>query len=185
MDIMNRCSISRNNTEQVLQSQITDLQSNIVVSGTNVAVGPNALNYLSTGTNNAAIGNAAGGGQYGITTGTILEFDLGGNVLPTAGTYRQWLLLTLPLPLSMPLISFGSQTQLYQAQRPLPQIPSITLSHGLVLHMVTQPTWTPPLECGYAQQQDFGSLPSLFCESYSGYPAWVFFHNGTAVSGRA
>jgi len=30
---MNRHSISGNNTEQVLQSQITDLQSNIVVDG--------------------------------------------------------------------------------------------------------------------------------------------------------
>jgi len=23
---------------------------------------------------------------------------------------------------------------------------------------------------------------SIFCENYSGYPAWVFFHNGTAVN---
>jgi len=66
---MNRCSISGNNTEQVLQSQITDLQSNIVVTGTNVAVGPNALNIVTTGTGNTAIGNDAGGSPYGVLTG--------------------------------------------------------------------------------------------------------------------
>jgi len=161
---MNRRSISGNNTEQVLQSQITNLQSNLVAMRTNLAVGPNALNYLSTGTNNTAVGNTSRGGQYGIMTGsnnvigagsgescenrsnntflgtntaltagqtlfsdsialgasavisnsnqlmvtsnvnlfnmaglatstgtgtgTILEFDLAGNVLPTAGTYK-------------------------------------------------------------------------------------------------
>jgi len=65
MDIMNRRSISGNNTEQVLQSQITDLQRNIVVTGTNVAVGPNALNILTTGMGNTAIVNGAGGSPYG------------------------------------------------------------------------------------------------------------------------
>jgi len=70
MDIMNRHSISGNNTEQVLQSQITDLQSNIVVSGTNIAVGPNALNQVTTGTGNTAIGSDAGGSPYGIATGS-------------------------------------------------------------------------------------------------------------------
>jgi len=141
------------------------LQSNIISTGTNLAVGPDALTQVTTGTNNTAIGNTAGGGQYGITTGsgnvmlgvgsgggcengsnntflgngtvfkpgityfnvsialgagavisnynqlmvasnvtafniaglaaltgtgtgTILEFDLGGNVIPTAGTYK-------------------------------------------------------------------------------------------------
>jgi len=67
---MNRRSISGNNTEQVLQSQITNLQRNIVVTGTNVAVGPNALNILTTGTGNTAIGNDAGGSPYGVATGS-------------------------------------------------------------------------------------------------------------------
>jgi len=69
MDIMNRPSISGNNTEQVLQSQITDLQSNIVITGTNIAVGPNALNILTTGMGNAAIGSDAGGSPYGVAAG--------------------------------------------------------------------------------------------------------------------
>jgi hypothetical protein len=67
---MNRRSISGNHTEQVLQSQITNLQSNIVVTGTNVAVGPNALNILTTGTGNTAIGNDAGGSPYGVAEGS-------------------------------------------------------------------------------------------------------------------
>jgi len=67
---MNRRSISGNNTEQVLQSQITDLQSNIVVSGTNVVVGPNALNIVTTGTGNTAIGSDAGGSPYGVAEGS-------------------------------------------------------------------------------------------------------------------
>jgi len=69
-NIMSRRSISGNNTEQVLQSEITDLQSNIVVSGTNVAVGPNALNQVTTGTGNTAIGSDAGGSPYGIAAGS-------------------------------------------------------------------------------------------------------------------
>jgi len=55
MNIMNRHSISGNNTEQVLQYQIADLQSNIVVTGTNLGVGLGALNWLTTGTNNIAL----------------------------------------------------------------------------------------------------------------------------------
>jgi hypothetical protein len=44
LNIMNRRSISGNNTEQVLQSQITDLQDNIIVTGTNLGVGTGVLN---------------------------------------------------------------------------------------------------------------------------------------------
>jgi len=45
---MNRRSISGNNTKQVLQSQITDLQDNLVVTGTKVGAGPGALNQVTT-----------------------------------------------------------------------------------------------------------------------------------------
>jgi len=54
----------------VLQSQITDLQSNIVVTGTNLALELRALEQLTTGTNNIAIGSGAANGQYGLTTGS-------------------------------------------------------------------------------------------------------------------
>jgi len=67
---MNRHSISGNNTEQVLQSQITDLQENLVVTGTNEGVGPRALNQVTTGTDNTAFGSGAGGAPYGVTTGS-------------------------------------------------------------------------------------------------------------------
>jgi len=67
---MNRHSISGNNTEQVLQSQITNLQSNIVVTGTNLGVGPGTLEQLTTGTDNIAICLGRASGQYGLTTGS-------------------------------------------------------------------------------------------------------------------
>jgi hypothetical protein len=67
---MNRHSISGNNTEQVLQSQITDLQDNIFVTGTNLGVGPDTLSQLTTGANNIAIGLGAASGKYGLTTGS-------------------------------------------------------------------------------------------------------------------
>jgi len=186
----------------VLQSQITNLQSNIVVTGTNLGVGLGALEQLTTGTNNIAIGLGAASGQYGLTTssgnlmiginsgpscvtggnntflgyntlmygtnyivgsialganakitfynqlmvapitqfnmpgltpstgtsaGTILEFDSAGNIIPTArqGHTKLSQPLTRSLLLSMPLITFSSLPQLYQAQK-------ITspLSHG-------------------------------------------------------
>jgi len=68
MDIMNRLSISGNNTEQVLQSQITDLQSNIVVTGTNLGVGPDVFTQLTTGYENTAVGYGASSGSYSLTT---------------------------------------------------------------------------------------------------------------------
>jgi len=67
-NIMNRCSITGNNTEQVLQSQITNLQDNI--TGTNLGVGPDTLSQLTTGTNNIVIGSGAASGEYGLTTGS-------------------------------------------------------------------------------------------------------------------
>jgi len=70
MNIMNRHSISGNNIEQVLQLQITNLQSNIVVMGTNLRVGPGTLEQLTTRTNNIAISLGAASGQYGLTTGS-------------------------------------------------------------------------------------------------------------------
>jgi len=67
---MNRHSISGNNTEQVLQLQITNLQSNIVVTGTNLGVGPGILIQLTTRTNNVAIGSGASSNNYSLTTGS-------------------------------------------------------------------------------------------------------------------
>jgi len=52
---MKRRSVSGNNTEQVLQSQITDLQDNIVITGSNLSVGRNWLAQNTT-SNNTAIG---------------------------------------------------------------------------------------------------------------------------------
>jgi len=84
MNIMNRHSISGNNTEQVLQSQITNLQSNLVSTGTNLGVGPSVLTQVTSGTDNTAIGNAASGPPYSITTGSgnvMLGANSGGSCL--------------------------------------------------------------------------------------------------------
>jgi len=78
-DIMNQRSISGNNTKWVLQLQITELQDNIVATGTNVAVGPGAMNQLTTGTNKVAIGSGARGAAYGILSAS-------GNVMLGANT---------------------------------------------------------------------------------------------------
>jgi len=60
-NIMHRRSISGNNTEQVLQLQITNLQDNLAVTGTNVGVGPGGMNQVTTGTSNTALGSGTGG----------------------------------------------------------------------------------------------------------------------------
>jgi len=82
--IMNRHSISGNNTEQVLQLQITNLQSNIVSTGTNLGVGPSTLTQVTTGTSNTAVSNASSGPPYSITTGSgnvILGANSGGSCM--------------------------------------------------------------------------------------------------------
>jgi len=54
----------------LLQLQITDLQENVVVTGTNLGVGPDTLSQLTTGTNNITIGSGAASGKYGLTMGS-------------------------------------------------------------------------------------------------------------------
>jgi len=54
----------------VLQSQITDLQDNLVATGTKLGVGPGALNQVTTGTSNGALGSGTGETPYGITIGS-------------------------------------------------------------------------------------------------------------------
>jgi len=52
-----------------------------LVTGTNIGVGPGAMNQVTTGTNNTAFGSGAGGfmrASYGIKTGS-------GNVMVGAG----------------------------------------------------------------------------------------------------
>jgi len=51
----------------VIDSNVSTLQSYTVSIGTNFGVGPNVFQDLTTGTQNTAIGNGAGGGTYGLT----------------------------------------------------------------------------------------------------------------------
>jgi len=64
-------------------------------------------------------------------------------------------------------------------QRPPPQPPSTTLSivYGNSANLdTTTSVWTCPAT-GLLQ-----FTFSIFCESYSGYPEWCFFHNGTVLN---
>jgi len=95
-----------------------------------IALGAGAVitnfNQLMVATNVTAFNMAGLADSTGTSKGTILEFDSEGNILPMAGTKLSWP-LTLPLPQLMPLITFGSLPQLYQAQRM-----TSPLSHGEV-----------------------------------------------------
>jgi len=53
----------------VIENNVLSLQSYTVSNGTNFGVGPGEFNNLTTGMQNAAIGNSATGGPYKLTTG--------------------------------------------------------------------------------------------------------------------
>jgi len=53
----------------VIDSNVSTLQSYTVLKGTNFGVGPNVFQELTSGGQNTAIGNGAGGGPYGFSTG--------------------------------------------------------------------------------------------------------------------
>jgi len=53
-----------------LQTNLEDLQSKIVFSGQNTAIGYNVLTQVTTGTDNTAVGYGATTPPYGITTGS-------------------------------------------------------------------------------------------------------------------
>jgi len=218
---MNKRSISGNNTEQVLQSQITDLQDNVVVTGTNFGVGPGTFTMLTTGTNNVAVGSGAAGGVYGIQSGnnnvmlgtnsgpgcitgsnntflgyntsmggsiylegsialgsgatittynqlvvapnvtlfnmaglaastgtgagTILEFDLAGNILPTAGTYKTVLAIDTAIA-SIYAMSWAANSEYTYDGSTTVQALAIwdTANFGNSANMATKTTWTCP-----------------------------------------
>jgi len=54
----------------VIDSNVSTLQSYTASNRTNFAVGPNVFQDLTTGTQNTAIGNGAGGGPYMVTSGS-------------------------------------------------------------------------------------------------------------------
>jgi len=140
---MNRRSISGNNTEQVLQSQITNLKSNIIISWTNLGVGPSALNQVTTGTGNTAVGSDAGGAPYGIAAGSwnVMVGANAGNIC-SGGSNNTFL---------------GSNTD-------------FTPGVGYVLYSTaTLQTWIQQLTCGHVLLQGYGSLPS---PSSMSLPKW-------------
>jgi len=254
---MNRRSISGNNTEQVLQSQITDLQDNVVVTGTNLGIGPEAMNVLTTGTNNVCIGYEAGGGNYGVqagggnvmvganaggtcitgsnntflgyntslasgkiylsgsvalgsgatitdynqlvvasnvtsfnmsglaastdSTGTILEFDLGGNIAPSAGTHNtvsaiDTAISALDAPYAMHWQSGTAQTFSSSSS---PQVLAVwdTLIFGNSANMASKSTWT----CLASGLWNISALYGLSLSVTKSYVTIQLYKNGSSV----
>jgi len=54
----------------IIENNVSTLLSYTVSKGTNFGVGPNVFQDLTTGTQNTAIGNGAGGGTYVVTIGS-------------------------------------------------------------------------------------------------------------------
>jgi len=62
-------------------TNITTLESYTILNGTNFGVGQNVLQDLTTGTQNTALGDGAGTGPYGLTTGSgnvMVGYNSGG-----------------------------------------------------------------------------------------------------------
>jgi len=115
----------------------------------------------------------------GTSASTILEFDLGGNVLPTAGTYKpvaaiDTAIATINAPnffwLTDPSLS-GTTESIYNP------IPWGTIVYGNPSNLdTTTGIWTSPA-AGLWQ-----FIFSIFYEGYSGYPGWNLYQNGKSVN---
>jgi hypothetical protein len=67
-----------------IDTAVTTLQSYTVSNGTNFGVGPGVLQDFTTRTENTATGNGAGGGSYGVTTGSgnvMVGYNSGGSCI--------------------------------------------------------------------------------------------------------
>jgi len=237
-------------------NQFSPSPGTTLVSGTNLAVGPNALNIVTTGTGNTAIGNDSGGSPYGVSTGsgnvmvganagdicsggsnntflgsntdftprvgyyngsialvsgaivdnynqlmvapnvttfniaglaasrgtgagTILEFDLAGNVLPTAGTYKTVASIdTAIATINAPNFFWFTDPSLSGATESIfNPIPWGTIVYGNPSNLdTTTGIWT----CPAAGLWQF--IFSIFYEGYLGDPGWNLYKNGKVVS---
>jgi len=68
----------------VIDSNVSTLQSYNVSKGTNFCVGPDVFQELTSGGQNTAIGNGAGGGPFGVPTGSgnvMVAYNSGGTCI--------------------------------------------------------------------------------------------------------
>jgi len=114
----------------------------------------------------------------GTGAGTILEFDLAGNVLPMAGTYKTVAAIdTAIAAINVPnFFWFTDPTLSGNTENISNPIPWGSIVYGNPANLNTTQMWTCPT--AWLWQFTF----SIFCQNYSGYPGWNLYQNGTIVT---
>jgi len=120
----------------------------------------------------------------GTGAGTILEFDLGGNVLPTAGTYKtvasiDTAIAAVNAPYAM---SWSSNSEYTYDSSSTVQALAIwdTLSFGNSANMATNTTWTCPaaglwhIAATFGFNMNTNDQPCLFQLYHNGAEVWYF-----------
>jgi len=111
----------------------------------------------------------------GTGAGTILEFDLASNVLPTAGAYKTVASIdTAIAAINAPNFFWFTDPSLSGATENIfNPIPWGTIVYGNPSNLdTTTGIWT----CPAAGLWQFTF--SIFCENYTGYPGWNLYQNG-------
>jgi len=136
-------------------------------------------NYQLMVASNLTVFNMAGlAALTGTSVGTILEFDLASNVLPTAGTYKTVAAIdTAIATINAPNFFWFTAPTLSGTEGNFTPIPWGTINYGNPANLdTTTGMWTCPATGLW--QFTF----SIYYEAYSGYPSWNLFHNGTHVA---
>jgi len=111
--------------------------------------------------------------------GTILEFDLAGNMLPTAGTYKTVASIdTAIAAINVPnFFWFTDPTLSGNTENISNPIPWGSMVYGNPANLdTTTGMWI----CPTAGLWKFTF--SIFCQNYTGYPVWNLYQNGTIVT---
>jgi len=114
----------------------------------------------------------------GTGTGTILEFDSAGNILPMAGTYKTVAAIdTVIGSINAPNYFWFTAPTLSGMENDFNPIPWGAIVYGNPANLdTTTGMWT----CPAAGLWQFTF--SIYYEGYSGYPSWNLYQNGTHVA---
>jgi len=115
----------------------------------------------------------------GTGTGTILEYDSTGNVLPTAGTYNTVSKIDTAIwDINTPDFFWFTDPNISDAtENTFAPIPWGSIVYGNPANLdTTTGMWT----CPTAGLWQFTF--SIFFQNYSGYPGWNLYQNGTVVT---
>jgi hypothetical protein len=115
--------------------------------------------------------------QLGLTalTGTILEFDSDGNILPMAGTHKKVAAIdTAIAAINAPNYFWFTDPTLSGTENNFTPILWGSIVYGNPSNLDTSTgMWT----CPTTGLWQFTS--SIFCQAYTGYPSWNLYQNGT------